>query len=167
MPTFQIRVHPLRHRQNFIQRSILRRAAQLQRNEISNDPRIEGVKLDPLIGANDPNKPLLSKLLAVPALRARYLRYVHEIADRWLDCNKLGPLAQQYQALIAADVRADTRKLDSTESFLNGLTNDVPGSRPFGGGGVIGLKNFAEQRRTFLLNFAELNKPREEAQANR
>ena len=42
-----------------------------------------------------PRKPLRSKLLAVPALRARYMTYVQQIAAKWLDWNTLGPLTQQ------------------------------------------------------------------------
>jgi hypothetical protein len=112
-------------------------------------PRINGVELDPLHAANDATKPLLSKLLAVPALRARYLGYVREMAATWLDWNKLGPLAQRYHALIAAEVKADTRKLVSTEDFARSLTEDPTGGR--GPGGRISLKNFADQRRAFLL----------------
>lgn len=97
-----------------------------------------GVNLDPLVAANDSGKPLLSKLLAVPALRARYLGDVRDLAERWLDWNRLGPVATQYHTLIADDVKADTRKLDSTEAFLSSLTG--------------GLKAFADQRRAFLLN---------------
>ena len=40
-----------------------------------------GPTLDPLIGLDDPSKPLRSKLLAVPGLRTRYLAYVREIAE--------------------------------------------------------------------------------------
>jgi len=118
--------------------------------------RVEGVKLDPLAGANDPTKPLISKLLAVSALRARYLEYVRDIADKWLDWKTLGPIAEKYYALIADDVKADTRKLYSTEQFEKGLTEDIPG-RGFGpgGGGTISLKNFADQRRAYLLNYHE------------
>ena len=120
---------------------------------------IRGVELDPLIATNDAAKPLLSKLLAVPALRSRYLALVHDIAETWLDWSKLGPIAQQYQSLIAADVQTDTRKLDSMEDFLNGLTQDTPGAsarleggRGFGRrAGTIGLKPFVEQRRAYLL----------------
>jgi hypothetical protein len=118
-----------------------------------NMPRVEGVKLDPLVAANDANKPLLSKLLAVPSLRARYLGYVRGIAEKWLDWNKLGPIAQQYHSLIAADVKADTRKLDSFEDFEKSLTSDTQGGGP--GGGRISLKNFADQRRAYLLNYSE------------
>ena len=122
--------------------------------------KVNGVELDPLIAANDPAKPLLSKLLAVPALRARYLGLVREIAEKWLDWKRLGPLAQHYQSLIAAEVKADTRKLDSTEDFMKGLTEDIQGNGEGpGGGGTIGLKNFAEQRRAFLLHGGESLRP--------
>jgi len=113
-------------------------------------PRINGVELDPLHAANDASKPLLSKLLAVPSLRARYLAYVREIAATWLDWNKLGPLAQRYHSLIDPEVKADTRKLTSTEDFNRSLIEDLTGGR--GPGGRISLKNFANQRRAFLLN---------------
>src|SRR6266446_472746 len=61
---------------------------------------IKGVELDPLTGINDENKPLISKLLAVPALRTRYLGYMRDIAEKWLDWKKLGPVVEQYRSLI-------------------------------------------------------------------
>jgi hypothetical protein len=120
------------------------------------------VELDPLVAANDASKPLISKLLAVPALRERYLRQVHEIASKWLDWKTLGPIATRYHELIAEEVKADTRKLDPTEAFEKSLTEEVAGAggggpRP-GGGGAIALKNFADQRRAYLLNHAEVKK---------
>lgn len=123
-------------------------------------PRGGGVQLDPLVGLNDASKPLLSKLLAAPALRARYLGYVRDMAGKWLDWHHLGPLAQQYHDLIAADVKADTRKLDSTEAFLTSLTGGGSAETPraergFRGPRSISLKDFAEQRRAYLLNYKE------------
>jgi hypothetical protein len=59
-----------------------------------------GPTLDPLVGLNDAGKPLRSKLLAVPALRTRYLAQVRDIAQRWLDWNTVAPLVVQYQTLI-------------------------------------------------------------------
>jgi hypothetical protein len=99
-----------------------------------------GVDLDPLVGLDDASKPLRSKLLAVPALRERYLSYVREIAQKWLDWRTLEPRVQQYQALIADAVKADTRKLYSFEAF----TSDVAGSER-------SLKSFVDRRRAFLL----------------
>ena len=92
--------------------------------------------LDPLVGLDDDSKPLRSKLLAVPALRAKYLAYVRDVADKWLDWSRLGPQAQKYHDLIAADVKMDTRKLYTDERF---------------DAGVETLKRFAEERRAFLL----------------
>jgi hypothetical protein len=120
---------------------------------------INGIELDPLYAASDESKPLISKLLAVPALRAKYLGYVRDIAEHWLDWQKLGPIAEQYQNLIAEDIKKDTRKLDPTEAFFKGLTNDIEGTG-FGpsGGGTIGLKSFADQRRRYLLEHTEIKK---------
>jgi len=123
-------------------------------------PRGGGVNLDPLVAANDASKPLLSKLLAVPELRARYLKYVHDIAATWLDWDKLGPLAKQYQAVIVEAVKVDTRKLDSTEAFFNGIegASDTRAGAGPGRGSRGSLKSFAGQRRAFLLNHAEVKK---------
>lgn len=115
--------------------------------------RVNGVELDPLVAANDASKPLLSKLLAVPALRTRYLGYVHDIAEKWLDWRRLGPLVERCQAVITADVQADTRKLDSTGSFFNGATNAAGVSaNSFPGPRTISLKRFAELRREYILH---------------
>lgn len=93
-------------------------------------------ELDPLVGLDNTTTPLRSKLLAVPALRAKYLQYVREIAERDLDWATLGPLVERYQRVIRADVERDTRKLYSTEAFSAGVTS---------------LKEFAEKRRAYLL----------------
>ena len=98
------------------------------------------VDLDPLIGLDDQTKPLRSRLLAVPGLRARYLAYVREIAQTWLDWNRLEPLVRQYQATIANEVQADTRKLYSWERFQAGVAE-----------GPESLKSFVERRQAFLL----------------
>jgi hypothetical protein len=97
-----------------------------------------GAELDPLVGLNDNAKALRSKLLAVPALRAKYLAYVHEIAERWLNWDRMGPIAAKYQALIAADVKTDTHKLDSFEAFEND---------------IAALKAFMDKRRAFIAAY--------------
>jgi hypothetical protein len=119
------------------------------------------VDLDPLAGSEDTNKPLISRLLAVPSLRAKYLGYVRDIAEKWLDWNRLGPLALQYQAVIAEDVKRDTRKLNSTASFTEGvLAAKIEGGGRMGVGAApnMSLKTFAEKRREYLLKHAEVRK---------
>jgi hypothetical protein len=115
-----------------------------------------GVTLDPLTGLDDQDKPLLSKLLVVPSLRARYLGFVHDIADKWLDWQRLGPIAQKYHALIAGDVEKDTHKLYTIDAFRNGLTKDVEEQGPRGPRPTISLKSFADQRRSFLLDHPQV-----------
>jgi hypothetical protein len=93
--------------------------------------------LDPLTGADNTQLSLTSKLLAVPALRAKYLEIVRDIAEKWLDWERLGPIARRYHELIAADVKADTKKLYSTEDFQSGLKT---------------IESFAAARRSYLLS---------------
>jgi Ca2+-binding EF-hand superfamily protein len=121
--------------------------------------RVDGVKLDPLAGADDPKKPLISKLLAVPKLRARYLEIVRELTEKWLDWKQIGPIAEKYQALISKEVEADTRKLASTADFHKSLTEDIPGRGGGPGGrGTIGLKSFIDQRGAYLREYLK-NEP--------
>lgn len=96
--------------------------------------------LDPMAAAADPTKPLYAKLLAAPALRQKYLSYVREIAEKWLDWNTLLPIAKASHALIAADVTADTRKLYDNAGFAAGVAD---AGNP--------LKAFIDARRAYLL----------------
>jgi len=100
-----------------------------------------GPTLSPLVAVNDLNKPIISKVLAVPALRARYLGFVREIAEKSLDWNALGPVVKQYRDLIGPDVARETHKLFSTEDFRRATADDGT------------LRAFIEQRRNFLLSW--------------
>jgi hypothetical protein len=118
-------------------------------------PPPQDAKLDPFAGSDDPNKPLIGKLLAVPSLRKKYLGYVRDIATNWLDWKKIEPIAKGYQSLLIADVKTDTRKLYSAEAFEKGLTEETsyPAMGPFGSRPHMGLKQFVEERRQFLLAY--------------
>ena len=120
-----------------------------------------GVELDPLVGLNDASKPLRSKLLAVPALKAKYLANVKLIAQDALDWKKLGPVVTQYRKLVEKDVEADTRKLDSFADFKKN-TDDAPPAAAGGGSGRgshgMNIRAFAEQRQKYLLSNAEVKK---------
>jgi hypothetical protein len=115
-----------------------------------------GTQLDPLTALEDPNKALRHKLLAVPALRTRYLAYVGEIAEKWLDWNRLAPIVERYQKLIASDVASDTRKLDTVEAFTTGVYGDGQAAPA-----ATTIRGFADQRRAFLLAHPEIAKARE------
>jgi len=113
-----------------------------------------GVELDPLVALNDPQKPLRSKVLAVPALKAKYLGCVKAIAADALDWNKLGPVVSARRALLADEVKQETRSLDGYAAFER-ATADGP-SAGAGGGRGMSLRAFADARRTFLLNHPQV-----------
>ena len=119
--------------------------------------------LDPLIGLDDARKPLRSKVLAVPSLRARYLQHVRTIAEKSLDWKGLGPVVAQYRSLIEKEIEADTRKLSSFTDFQKATADVVAKAssdkaetepqRRFGPPHhSVSLRAFADQRREFLLN---------------
>ena len=115
---------------------------------------VKGVELDPLTGLDDAKKPLRSRLLAVPALRERYLAHIRTIANDWLDWQKLGPLVAQYRALLEKEIEADTRKLTTFPAFQK-ATADAPAESGEPAGrrqGTMSLRAFADQRREYLLS---------------
>jgi hypothetical protein len=122
------------------------------------------LKIDPLTGLDDAKKPLRSKLLAVPALRKRYLDHIHTLAEKDLDWKNLGAVVASYRDLAGEEVAADTRKTSTTAEFET-LTSDKPGEtkaeapRGFGHGGMA-LKSFADQRRAYLLSLPETAAPK-------
>jgi hypothetical protein len=118
-----------------------------------------GAQLDPLEGSNDGSKAMLYRLLRVPELQEAYLGYVRDVAENWLDWERLGPIVEDYRALIGDVVAADNRKLFSTAEFELGVdtgSGSVGGSN-YGIGGPPGLtlRAFIEQRQSFLLDWLD------------
>ena len=111
--------------------------------------------LDPLVALTDSRKPLRSKVLAVPALKEQYLKNIRTLAEKSLDWKTLGPVVAGYRKLLDKEVEADTRKLDTYEAFAR-LTADEPPART--AGRDMPLRTFADQRRKFLLDHAEVKK---------
>jgi CotH kinase protein len=124
-----------------------------------------GVDLDPLVGLDGDRMPLRSKLLAVPALKARYLEYVRQIAQDSLDWNKLGPVVAEYRALIADAVQRDTRKLSTFEAFER-ATADEPAKGDRTNEREISLRTFADKRRAYLLSETDPTAKHEQPKAD-
>ena len=111
--------------------------------------------LEPLVAVDNPRMPLRSKVLAVPALKRRYLQHVRTIAQTSLDWKRLGPVVAGCRRLIEKEVKADTRKLSAFEAFQD-VTSDAPARE--GQPQVPSLRSFVEQRRRFLLEHADIAK---------
>ncbi len=122
--------------------------------------QISGFELDPFFGADDTErKPLISRLLAVPSLKMRYVAHVRTIAEESLDWSKLAPSIEKLRALIATEVKADTRKLEGYERFEKGAYEDGDEESVGGPRRSPSLKSFVEERRKYLLGHSALKKP--------
>ena len=110
-----------------------------------------GVDLDPLVAIDDPRKPLRSKLLAVPSLKAKYLRYVRTIAEHSLNWENVGPQIARYRELLQKEVEADTRKLTSYDGFINATNPEATEDAHNGS-----LRHFFEAHRKYLLEHKEV-----------
>jgi hypothetical protein len=98
----------------------------------------------------------------VPALRARYLEYVRQIAREDLAPVAFGAMIARCRTLVETHVAEDTRKLSTTEDFAwaTGRGGARRGGRGFGMPSMA-LLEFAEKRRKYLLDY----KPKEPAAA--
>ena len=95
-------------------------------------------------------------MLAVPSLKQKYLAHVKQIAEESLDWSNLGPVVGQYEKLIAKEIEADTKKLSSYAAFQQTVSGVAAPEGEQRGRPHMGLKQFADQRRAFLLNHPEI-----------
>ncbi len=102
------------------------------------------------------NKPVLSRVLAVPELRQRYFaHYRHAMAE--LSWTNFASIFAAHRDLIDAAVQADTKKLYSHALFQNNFSATV--TLPYSGlagGSLVGIEQFVNARATFLAGITEL-----------
>ena len=106
---------------------------------------LENGMVSPVTHEGSATRPLINRLLANPKWRARYLAHVRTVVNEWLDWEVLEPIIKEYQTLIDAEVQQDDKKLYGYEEFSTNVPAD--------------LKRFVNQRREYLRNHPELNKP--------
>ena len=129
-----------------------------------NSWQTDGQMLSPVSQENDMMRPVISRLFAIPHLRARYLAHIRTIANEWLDWDVFQPIIAEYQSLVDAEVKADDKKLYTYEAFATSHIKDQgggEGGRRGGRGGrsTPSFKRFVEERGEYLFNHPEINKP--------
>ncbi len=82
-------------------------------------------KLDPLLHAENPYKPLLSKLLANEFYRKVYLAHLRQILEENFANGEYETLARSYQTRIAKAFEEDPNKSYSTEEFQRSLAETI------------------------------------------
>jgi len=96
----------------------------------------------PFYTYNAANQPLMTKLLAVPSIRQRYLAHMRTMFEECFDAAKSSAIIDKYKNLIDSVVTADPIKLTTYANFAPGIT---------------AMKKFISDRRTFLLANSEFN----------
>lgn len=103
------------------------------------------------------NKPVLSRVLAVPAFRQRFFAH-YRTARMFLNWDHFGPIFAAHRALIETHVQADPKKLYSYALFQTNFTSSVTMPLPgLAGGTIPGLQQFIDQRGAFLNGSTELS----------
>lgn len=109
-------------------------------------------------------RPAFTKTLQFADWTQRYKAHLRAVLDESFNPTFLVPLAQQYHAMIAADVAADTKKIYTTAQFTTNLTASVTvtgGGGPGGGTTTVpGLVPFIQNRYAFLNTNAYVNASR-------
>lgn len=105
---------------------------------------------------NSSSKPVLSHVLDVPELRQRYMAH-YRTAAADLDWGVFGPELLAMRDRIDAHVQADPKKIYTYQNFVDNFftTVNLGGGGP-GGGSVIGLQQFFDQRETLVAGHAEV-----------
>jgi len=102
-------------------------------------------ELDPLLHADNPDKPLISKLLDNDLYRKIYLSHLHTIMREEFDKGSFEERAEQLQKLIREAFVEDENRYYSVENFDNSLDNTI-GDRSK----VPGIASFMKSRVSFL-----------------
>ncbi len=112
----------------------------------------------PTLNFSASNKPVLSHVIAdFPEARARYMAHFRTVMEN-LSWEYFEPIFMAHRDLISGAVLADDKRLYSYQDFLDNFTMTVNlgGGGP-GGGNLIGIQPFVEQRAAYLASHAELN----------
>ncbi len=96
-------------------------------------------------------RPLLSRLLAIPAWRARYCAHIRTFLEEVMDWPRLEVQIRALHALIDRANRKDPKRLYPPSMLKDSLTKSLD----LGGTRVPGLKPVVEARRAYLLGRPE------------
>ena len=91
--------------------------------------------------------PLVSKLLAIPTYKRKYLAHYKTILTENISNTSYYTKAQNFQTLIASAVASDVNKFFTTAQFTSNLTTDVASGMQT----APGLSNLMSGRNTYLV----------------
>ncbi len=108
-------------------------------------------QLDPLLQINDPDYPLISKLLTNPTYQRQYIAHCKTMLTESFADGSYLTTGQELQNLISADVQADPNKFFTFANFTSNLTSDITSGGGPRGSTTVGISNLMDGRVDFLL----------------
>lgn len=108
-------------------------------------------QLDPFLRANDPDYPIVSRVLNDSRRRRAYVAHMKTMIGDLFSNNRYRDRAYEIQEIIDAHVRADPNKFYTYNDFINNVTRSV-GQGPLA---IVGLTELMGQRISYLLNRPE------------
>ncbi|MEK7257010.1 MAG: lamin tail domain-containing protein, partial [Bacteroidota bacterium] len=112
------------------------------------------MNLDPFLGENDEEKPLLKAIFANPTWKKMYVAHLRTMLFENFISGWLDQQAGELQSLIASEVQSDANHFYTYDDFLNNLNQTVVDS--YNGEDAFGLLLFANQRMSALSVFMEI-----------
>ncbi|MCB9316413.1 MAG: CotH kinase family protein [Lewinellaceae bacterium] len=109
-------------------------------------------RLDPLLHADNPYKPLISKLLQDPLNRKIYLAHIRQINDDYFSNAAYEARAKELQSMIVVPFNDDKNKIYSLEDFQNSLKETIGRKSK-----IPGIVELMSRRSRFLSSHPELN----------
>lgn len=114
--------------------------------------------LDPLTQSTNASRPLISKLLANPTYKRMYLAHVRTLFQENFADSTYRKRALEMQAIISADVLADTKKFYTNAQFTSNIDAALSGGGGFGS--IPGITQLMNGRYNYLkanANFTALS----------
>jgi CotH kinase protein/Lamin Tail Domain/Secretion system C-terminal sorting domain len=99
---------------------------------------------------NNAEKPLISKLFAIPRFKKMYVAHIQTMAKEVFRSGKYLTRALQMQKLIDSAVKEDFNKTNTYENFKTNLYYNTLGGGLNGSGGVPGIVSMMENRLKYL-----------------
>jgi hypothetical protein len=113
-------------------------------------------QLDPLVQANNANRPLIRQLLATPRWRRMYLAHLRTMLSENIINGHYLEAATERQALISADVEDDPNKFYSFAAFQANL-NQTVNSGGVGFPNIPGLSDLMSARVAYLATNSNIS----------
>jgi hypothetical protein len=88
-------------------------------------PVLADEKFSLFYNANNPKRPMVSKILSVPTYRKMYVAHAKTMIEDWLVNGKYNTETSKYAALIDTAVLSDTNRLTSYADFKKNLRQDI------------------------------------------